>query len=113
MIIEQDRVDYIGILSHIFKEQGITQVQMSRDIGVSKNTVSRWMVGETVPTVESFEKVLNKYGYVLTVRKDTKTKREIRKELTQAERSLQEKVRIARELGISYGELDARLRGTP
>jgi len=111
MKIESGETNYVGILAKILNEQDLTQIKMANDCDIAANTVSRWMTQETTPKIDLFEKVLNKYGYSIVIRKEEKTDREIRKEMRTEAKTLEEKVRLARLMGISYGELETRLRG--
>ena len=60
--------DLIKTFKDLRKENDLTQKQVSEDTGVSVITVYTWEARQRQPTLENFEKVLNKMGYELSIK---------------------------------------------
>ena len=57
----------ISIIEELQKEQGIRWKELSRQSGVSVNTIHNWKQRRGSPSLESVEKVLEVLGYELEV----------------------------------------------
>jgi|TARA_B100001057_G_scaffold70219_5_gene64165 transcriptional regulator with XRE-family HTH domain len=60
--------DLIKTFKDLRKENDLTQKQVSEDTGVSVITVYTWEARQRQPTLENFDKVLNKMGYELSIK---------------------------------------------
>jgi len=60
--------DLIKTFKNLRKENDLTQKQVSENTGVSVITVYTWEAGQRQPTLDNFEKVLNKMGYELSIK---------------------------------------------
>ena len=60
--------DLIKTFKDLRRENDLTQKQVSEDTGVSVITVYTWEARQRQPTLENFDKVLNKMGYELSIK---------------------------------------------
>ena len=60
--------DLIKTFKDLRKENDLTPKQVSEDTGVSVITVYTWEARQRQPTLENFDKVLNKMGYELSIK---------------------------------------------
>jgi len=60
--------DIIKTFKDLRRENELTQKQVSENTGVSVITVYTWEAGQRQPTLDNFEKVLNKMGYELSIK---------------------------------------------
>ena len=54
-----------SFLSHLRKEQGLTQEQLGNRLGVTNKTVSRWETGTYLPPVEVLQMLSELYGITI------------------------------------------------
>lgn len=52
-------------LTYLRKQKGITQLQLAEQMEVSRQAVSRWEQGESVPTLENLKFLSNFYAIQL------------------------------------------------
>ena len=54
--------DFRNIFQKLRKEKGITQDEMSKDLGVSKSTVAMWETGKRMPSPELYEQIADYFN---------------------------------------------------
>lgn len=52
-------------LAQLRKEKGLTQIELARELNVTRQAVSRWEVGDAIPSTENLKRLSELYGVSL------------------------------------------------
>ena len=58
-------IKFVENLKQLMKDEGITQLQLSKSIGVSQSAISNWLKGNKEPSLTSIWLLADYFGYTV------------------------------------------------